>query len=133
MVASYENPEAPFNMAVATLMRLDSILQHLRSTDYRYPFDSAEKQKQYLGLVKQFYINSIPLLKEDDAKRFDYVLNINIKKKSSVKNRNEKTIPTYDPELDLKLNKVLIELQQLLRRYFMPTGKDLTKAVARFN
>ena len=127
---NYSNSEAPFNMAVATLMRLDTILQQIRTLDYQSPFDSAGKQKSYLGLVKQFYINSIPLLKEEDAKKFRYLLKLNIPSKTKIKSGVQKVNSYYNCNLDLKLNEALIEIQQLLRKYFMPKGKDLKHAFA---
>lgn len=125
--------EAPFNMAIATLMRLDTILQQIKLTDYMYPTDSAQKQKVYLGLVKQFYINSIPLLKETDVPRYEYILKLKTSMRTQVTNGNQKLIFYYNTKLDFKLNKILIELQQLLRRYFMPKGKDLAKAVTKLD
>ena len=125
--------EAPFNMAVATLMRLDAILQQIRILDYQYPFDSPEKQKSYLGLVKQFYINSIPLLDDEEAKKHLWILRENIETRNLIKRGNQKSIPRYDSNLDLKLNKLLIVIQQTLKKFFMPKGKDKRRAVAVMN
>lgn len=126
----FYDSEAPFNMAVATLMRLDTILQQIRTTDYCFPFDCAEKQKSYLGLVKQFYINAIPLLDDTIAKKYSYVLELDIPNRAKIRSGNQKLISYYSPELNLKLNKILIQLQQHLRKYFMPKGRDLRRAVA---
>lgn len=125
MVKDYQETEAPFNMAVATLMRLDSILQQIRNLNYLYPFDSATKQKTILELVKQFYINSVTLLKPENVQQFENILNLRVDEKIKIVNGVQKTIPVYTPSLDLKMNKILIELQQLLRKYFMPKGKEL--------
>lgn len=114
--------EAPFNMAVATLMRLDTILQQIRHLNYNSPFDSAEKQKAYLDLVKQFYINSIPLLPENKIGRFSFLLNMQLKSKANVKNSNTKLLLRYDPSLNTRLDDTLIQLQKLMKKYFMPSG-----------
>ena len=133
MGSDYQDSEAPFNMAVATLMRLDAILQQIRNLHSRYPFDSPEKQKSYLELVTQFYINAIPLLKVEDATKSEGILFLKIEQKKLIRNGVQRMIPQYSGGLDLKLNRFLIELQQLLRKYFMPKGRDLGRAVAHVN
>jgi len=122
MGKDYVETEAPFNMAIATLMRLDSILQQISKLDFMFPFDSAEKQKSYLGLVKQFYINAIPLLKDEDLNTYGTILEINLNKKISIKSGSQKINASYNPELELKLNKFLVDLQYKLKKYFMPKG-----------
>ncbi len=132
MESDDHNSEAPFNMAIATLMRLDAILKDIKIVDCRYPIDSPEKQKSYLGLVKQFYLNSIPLMEEKKAKKeeFQELLSLGIKKEKVIRNGVQKNIAVYDKALDLKLNNLLIKLQTLLKKYFMPKGRDLRRAVA---
>lgn len=132
-MAYYQEQEAPFNMAVATLMRLDAKLQQISYLDYKHPFDSAEKQKAYLNLVKQFYINSIPLLLEEDIKKFSKILQLDINSKSKIKSGTQKVIPYYDKKLDNLLNMYLVDLQIRMKRYFMPKGRDLRRAVANLN
>lgn len=131
MVRDNYDSEAPFNMAVATLMRLDAILQQIRTLDYSYPFDSPEKQKAYLGLVKQFYINSIPLLRNEDTDKYNYILRLQISRDKKIKSGSQTYSSAFDFNLDYKLNMILVELQQVLKKYFMPKGRDLSKAVAR--
>jgi hypothetical protein len=130
MAYDYYDSEAPFNMAVATLMRLDAILQQMRSLDYQYPFDSVEKQKACLGLLKNFYIQASPLLSDTEQKKYSPILNLTIKQRSRLKSGSQKLCASYDTELDLKIAKYLIEIQTTLRKYFMPKGRDLSRAVA---
>lgn len=132
-MSAYYEQEAPFNMAVATLMRLDAKLQQISYLDYKHPFDSPEKQKSYLNLVKQFYINAIPLLNEQDVKYFSKILTIDMKTKSKVKSGSQKIIICYDRQLDTTLNNYLVQLQLRMKKYFMPKGRDLRRAVSNLN
>lgn len=122
--------EAPFNMAIATLMRLDSILKQIRGVASNYVQDSFEKQKIYLDLVKQFFINSIPLLDEEDVKdNKDKILNLKIKTKKEVKSGSQRVVYSYDKDLEKQLNDILIDLQTKLKKYFMPKSKDPGSAI----
>ena len=122
--------DAPFNMAIATLRRLDAILIRIRILDDAYAFDSPEKQKSLIGLVKHFFINSTPLLKEEDVAAYkEKILPIDLKTSSKIKSGVQSVIYIYDPELDIKLNGILIELQTKLKRFFMPKGKDPASAI----
>lgn len=120
--------EAPFNMAIATLRRLDSILLQIRSNEITYPYDSPEKQKAYLSLVKQFYINAVPLFpkNDNDFKEIgDELLNIKIKKSQGIKKGFQTYIYYYDEELNKKLDDFLITIQIKLRKFFMPDKRDI--------
>jgi hypothetical protein len=131
----YANREgdAPFNMAVATLMRLDTILQQIRTIDFLFQSDSPDKQKAHIGLVKQFYINAIPLLADAEVTDYkDRVLKIELKSTSRVKAGNQSMRYYYDKDIEMELNTILIELQQKLKKYFMPKAKDPSRAVAGF-
>ena len=134
MGGDYEREgEAPFNMAVATLMRLDTILQQIRMMDFLFQSDSADKQRAHIGLVKQFYLNAIPLLDEADVKNYkDEVLKLDVKCASRVKSGVQALKYYYDKQVEIRLNEILIELQQKLKKYFMPIGKDPRRAVTNF-
>lgn len=125
--------EAPFNMAIATLKRLDIILQQIRQLDIMYPSNSVDKQKSYMNLVKQFYINAIPLFPKKDkgekdktsniAKLGEEIISMTIKKRPFIISGGQKIGEVYDGKLDVRLNEILIELQQKLKKFFMP-GKE---------
>lgn len=120
--------EAPFNMAIATLKRLDTILQQIRNNDTLYPHDSPEKQKSFIGLVKQFYINSVPLFPKEDKELKDLgdeILNLKIKKTTGIKGGGQTYVYIYTEELDKRLNQILIEIQLKLKRFFMPDKRDI--------
>ena len=115
------------------LQFLDSILNRIRVLDSTYTINTAEKQKIYIGLVKQFYINSGPLLDEKYAEeKKERILTIDIESKNVIKNGIQKKAFIYDNKLEIELNEILIELQQKLKKFFMPVGKDPSKAVADF-
>ena len=122
--------EAPFNMAIATLKRLDTILQQIRAMDFHFSQSSAEKQKSYISLVKQFYINAVPLLKEEDVEEYKKeILGLDVKLKHTIISGVQKQKYLYNVELEIRLNEILIELQQKLKKFFMPKGKDPGGAV----
>ena len=137
--------EAPFNMAIATLQRLDAILQQIRDLDSQYPIDSASKQKSYISLVKQFYINSVPLFKEsknvygkkkkggkkkDTTKKISLkvlqneILSLKLDKKKVIRSGTQTYKYVYSEEKEKRINEILIDLQQRLSKFFMPGKRD---------
>ncbi len=141
--------EAPFNMAIATLQRLDLILQQIRNLDVQFPIDSVSKQKSYISLVKQFYINSVPLFKEDkkkygnkkkddkkeDTKKKeslkklqDEILSLKLDKKRCIRSGTQTYRYAYSEEKEKRINEILIEIQQRLSKFFMP-GKRETEGL----
>lgn len=126
---SRQDIEAPFNMALATLKRLDTILQQLRQISV-FNMGKLERQRMTIDLLKQFFINAIPLLDEtyvSDNK--ENILSLKTNSKSYTKSGNQKNGEFYDGELDKDINIYFIELQQKLKKYFMPKGKDPGKAI----
>ena len=125
--------EAPFNMAIATLKRLDVILVHITNLSYIYPMDSATKQKAYISLVKQFYINAIPLMDEAEdegmKKIKEDVLNFQVETKNNIRSGSQKRVFAFSPAKEKELDEILIDIQKKLKKYFMPKGKDPSKAV----
>jgi hypothetical protein len=115
--------EAPFNMAVATLMRIDIILKEIKNLSYRFSGNSAEKQKAYIELVKQFYINAVPLLGDEADKYKKEILGLQLNKRRDIKSGNQKYIYCYSPKKEERLNEILVEIQQKLKKFFMPGRK----------
>lgn len=122
-----------FNMAIATLMRLSTILDEYRRAGADLYISDAVKQNLKLRLLKDFLIQSAPLLK-DDFKAFEEVLSL--KPKIAIlfngKIQSGKKI-THDPELDLRMDKYLVDIQIKLQEggYFMPLKNDPRLAFAR--
>lgn len=126
---SKQEIDAPFNMALATLKRLDTILQNLRQVSLM-SINPKEKQRMNIDLLKQFYLNSIPLLDNDYIKENnDKILNLKLNKSVVAKSGGHKNLESYDQELENNINKFFIEIQQKLKKYFMPKGKDPGKAI----
>ena len=127
------NPgDAPFNMAVATLMRLDAIHKQLTALELMYPYNNYEKQKQHISLVKQFFLNAINLLDEKYDNKYEELLKLEPNVKTIAKQGVQKFKGVYNKQLEIKLNKLFIEMQQKIRKYYMPKGKDPGKAVAQW-
>jgi len=125
--------EAPFNMAIATLMRLDTILQQLRNLGIMYPNDVPEKQKAHIEFVRQFFINAVPLLENEDTESYKKeILGLGLNVRSGVKSGTQFSKFIYDKNIEKRLNEILIEIQQKVKKYFMPKGRDPRKAVERF-
>jgi hypothetical protein len=127
-----EGISAPFNMGVSTLMRLDNILRQITELSINDKIPPDLKQVMKIELVKQFYLDSVPLLKENIVRSYEWILEIKPKTVPHLRRDNSDTIkqigvkPLFSPELDLKLNKVLCDLQIELQKekYFMPSKRD---------
>ena len=132
--------KAPFNMAIATLERLSDILREINKVEQSFiPLEMKQERKVYL--VKQFYIQSVPLLTEKQRTELQ-------PKAMQIIPKEQKIIETkigaasritgkkvvYDPDLDNILNILLIDIQVSLQdgKYFMPPRKDRGRAVAEF-
>ena len=107
------------NIALASQLRLSSLLDRIAILDANYPFDSPEKQKCYLNLVKQYFISAVPYLSLTDTKKFkDEIFKFNISRRSDVTKGVQRFNYQFDPQLDLKLNEILVRLQIKLRKIF---------------
>lgn len=136
--------EAPFNMAIATLQRLDDNLKEIKLLYLRYPQDSIQKLKAHIDLVKSFYLNAIPLLEnvkdnkrgsskkkegeegqEEKLKKLQKeILEFKVGIQTKVINGIQKSREVYDHKKEVRLNEILCELQTILKRFFMPGKKE---------
>ena len=117
--------EVAFNDALKTLGRVGEALNDIRNIDYLYPPESIEKQKAFINLVRRFYIVSVPLMKVTQSEKYkNEILNLTLKKVSMVKGTNSKYKPIYDPDIDKRLNEILIEIQQQIKKYLMPSRRE---------
>ena len=65
-----QDSSAPFNSAIATLMRLDQILRDIKNLILDNKLSGSVKQARKYYLVKAFYIQAFPLIKlEEDKER----------------------------------------------------------------
>jgi len=116
---------AAFNAAVATLMRLDKILQDITAIMVKEQVDKGQKQHYKLRLVRAFCVQSIPLLKSEEDRKLvkDTVWEL---KPVYAKHTIHDTVPLFDDKLENDLDQSLITAQITLQRlgYFMPEKLD---------
>jgi len=122
--------QAMFNMAIDTLKRLSEILENIQRTcaEITIPVEAIQKRKLYL--VKQFFIQSCPLLDSDyKNENKDKIIKIRPKEipiyemnSSGGKGKFKGYKFVYDEELDNLLDNLLIDIQDKLQEkgHFMP-------------
>ena len=128
-----ELEKAPFNMAQDTLKRLSQTLDEIKQLAYKTDYDMETRQAVKIGLVRNFFVQSSPLLLEDFVKKYKLeILKLRPKIVRIIQNRtwNESKYVgqqiIYDEELEFRLDEILIELQIVLQKegYFMPRAED---------
>ena len=124
---------APFNMGIATLMSLRTTLDKIRDIEGRIDYPATERQRIKIGLVKRFYIDSSPLIENEEIiEKYEFILDLKPIEKIFIDNKtgknNRRTVYCYalDKEMDKCLLKLQLELQK--KRYFMPPREDLSMA-----
>lgn len=125
----FEEGSAPFNMALDTLRRLGTILENIKEINADISIPQAKAQEVKLNFIKSFYINATPLLNEKVIEKFKSVLELRPVEAivlDSVTKRNKGKRKIFDYDLEVKLDKVLVDLQQALQKekYFMPPKND---------
>ncbi len=113
------------NITLASQLRLCGLLDRIAELEIRFPIDSPEKQKCFLGLVRQYLITAIPYLSSQDSEKYaKQILSLGIKKKVYVRNGTQFNTYQFSPNLDKTLNEILISLQNKLRRVFTKIADD---------
>ena len=124
---------AVFNMALSTLERLSDILREIRVLSTQYFLPPEVKQNQYLQLVKQFFLNAVPLIPKEKVKEYQVKMEtleareVNLIQRGATGTTNyQGKKAVYDKELEKNLNNFLVDLQLELQelKYFMPSRKD---------
>ena len=113
-----EGRAGAFNMAFDTLIRLGNILKDIELLN-RMALDPSMQQTIKINLVKDFFINASPLLKEEDVKKTTKVI-LKLKPISKQIINNETGLfvrnqIVYDENLDILLNTFLIDIQRDLQ------------------
>ena len=137
-----DRSSAPFNMALFTLEKIHNILkliaytsagltnEEARGKDFLYP---GRAQHTKYRLVRQLFIQSIPLINHKKNPKYKEYMGKRIKKiKLTVGNliNSQKQIvgitPGYSQSVDDELDNIMIEIQQKLQEegYFMPPKSD---------
>lgn len=133
-MADYENTQAPFNFAIATLMRLDKLLQQI---SYVSVIRDGNNQQIKYDLVAQFLVNASVLIKDRKNKKGQTAEDVLKNKLSKIKLKRFATTDMsgqttsnkiiYDEEVNKELDYFLIEVNNILQNsggYFMPTEDD---------
>jgi len=124
---------APFNMAIASLERVNSLLKEFKnlavngiSVDgIQYQMNSAEIQLIKINLTRQLFIAAAPLLPE--KARND--LGVNIKKLKPFLRQSPQSsmwIPEFKPDKDSEIDEGILQIVLALQKekYFMPPKDD---------
>ncbi|MBU0706627.1 hypothetical protein KJ807_05445 [Patescibacteria group bacterium] len=140
MADNNSNPEAPFNMAIATLQRLDSIIKSYQVVSLSIDpktgniISPMARLGNKLELVKQFNINAHPILSPEQR------IEITKRIKSLPMLSEQKWQSNYDgysgehyinpkTNADEMLDDIIMAIENMLQRYFMPSAKDIKSAV----
>lgn len=108
----------------STLKRLDNILNAIGSLHLNFDLKMNQKQTIKIELIRQFFINAVPLLKKTDVEKYKpKVLKLKTSSKLGLKSGTQVSYQQFDKGLDEQLDDILIELQILLKDTLMPTSK----------
>lgn len=137
--------DAPFNFAIATLMRIDLILKDIKEvsfniatgasmglTSYGDSIDQPELLSAKLSLTRQLYLNASPLLGKYERKLIkDKIdkLKVNYKEYNMGNHLKPEfiTILSYDYETEIKIEEIIEEIELEMQKkgaYFMPRKDD---------
>jgi len=123
--------EAPFNMAVASLMRLDAILTDIKNISLTQSTNNLSRssgQHLKLKLVKDFFLQSVPLIKPENLEEIKNKVFALKPSYRDLKKDNPSLgkIPAFSETLETSLDEMLIEIQVILQSngVFMPSKKD---------
>ena len=116
---NFYNQEYKINITLASQMELSNILSKIALLDATNPIDSPEKQKCKLSLIIHYLIRATPYLSETDSEKYKKeLLPFGVNRKVEVKHGTQTLNYKFNRKLDFRLNEILIELQQKLRRVF---------------
>lgn len=123
---------APFNMAIATLMRLSGILEKITLVGIDPMLNENLKQQTKVYLVKQFFVQASPLLTVEVVTKYEKIFNsirpnermVATTRSGIIKKKEVKSL--FDWDLEEKLDKFLLDIQTELQneKYFMPPKND---------
>lgn len=125
-----ENQGAPFNSAIACLMRLDGILIDIKNLVLKTgkEFDKGFAQQRKYYLVRQFYVQATPLIKnEDDRKKIKEMLGkIKLEYSDGLNHGFPCKYPSYSFQIENALDEIIITIEESLQRdgFYMPSKDD---------
>lgn len=114
---------ASFNMAIATLARLDGILRRMEMVSELT--SGTNEQRRQIKLLRHFFINATPLmvqvLKKESYNNFKKkVLQLQIPTKL-IKGRR---VEYYNPELSDEILNIVSDIQIEIKEHFMPRKEE---------
>lgn len=124
-----QESKAPFNMAIATLMSLRQTLDSIRNIEGRIDFPAEERQRIKIELVKRFYVDSSPLLKETVINKYKDILKLKpvqfncVNSKTGSGRVRIKYCFDLNEILDTYLQQLQVELQK--EKFYMPPRDDM--------
>lgn len=124
---------APFNAAVATLMRLDSVINQMGITSMAMAQGITPEGNglhMRFNLLRQLFIQSCPLLNEKDEKELKPKVMGLAPPQSKSKTDSYGNVTSsgimYDQKLDMAIDELEMEIENALQSegYFMPSKAD---------
>lgn len=114
---------ASFNMAVATLTRLDGILKRMETVSELTM--GLREQRLQIKLLRHFFLNATPLMRlkmnESDVNKYrTRVYAIKIPSKM-LKGRR---VEYHSSNLDNEMMEIVIDIQLAIRDFFMPQKEE---------
>lgn len=118
-----EPRRASFNMAIATLGRLDNILTRMERVSEMT--NGLNEQRLHIKLLRHFMMNASPLMiqimKPEELKKYrEEVFGIKIRTRI----KKGRAVEHYSEELSNKIMGIAMDIQNELREHFMPRGDD---------
>jgi len=127
---------APFNLALNTLERVAAIIEKLCYVSIQIAStentNDADLQHIKFALLKQLYIQAVPLLRDNEKKKQAVkkrIDNIKLGFPQPVFNKLGERVgnkPVFDPKIDYEMDEIEIEISETLQSmgYFMPPKND---------
>lgn len=120
---------APFNAAIATLMRLDNIFSSITSIMQNMELSKGTRQHRKYDLVRQLVVQAMPLISNATAKKEVMESLKNIKPlfiASKPHKPNRLDTPGYSLEVEDQIDDLIIKVEETLQilGFFMPEKKE---------
>jgi len=111
--------EVTFNMAIATLARLDSILKRMELASVYV--SGIPEQRTQIKLLKYFFLNATPLMSTTQHKKYKKEI---LEMKISSKTFKGRTVEFEDPKLEKRIFEIAMDIEMELKEHFMPTKNE---------
>lgn len=117
-----QEPKESFNMAVATLARLDGILKRMEMVSEIA--SGLREQRLQIKLLRHFFSNATPLMGiAMDKTKYNVYKKRVFDIKIPTKIIKGKVVEYYSPKIDDEIMSLVMEIQIDIKGYFMPPAK----------